>query len=291
VRQLFFLVALAASARAASSHVLPLGSARIEAQLDAPVDLGDAAVWQWIDNAARAVTAYYGRFPLPSARITVERFDGRGIGHGTAYPTGEVHVLIGRGTTAEQLAEDWVMTHEMLHLAFPSLPERNHWMEEGFATYVEPLARLRSGAITAERVWGDIVRDMWQGLPRAGDRGLDRTHTWGRTYWGGAIFFLMADIEMHQRTGKGLEEALRAIAFAGGTIANDWPIDKVIATGDRAVGAPVLRTVYDRMKAAPAPVDLDALWKKLGISVDKGRVSFDDSAPLAPIRRAISFGK
>jgi hypothetical protein len=38
--------------------------------------------------------------------------------------------------------------------------------------------------VTAEQVWGDMLRDMPQGLPHAGDRGLDHTHTWGRTYGG-----------------------------------------------------------------------------------------------------------
>ena len=27
-------------------------------------------------------------------------------------------------------------------MAFPSLPDDQHWMEEGLATYVEPIARV-----------------------------------------------------------------------------------------------------------------------------------------------------
>ena len=67
-------------------------------------------------------------------------------------------------------------------------------MEEGMATYIEPIARAQIGRMTPERVWGDFVRDMPQGLPQAGDQGLDGTPTWGRTYWGGAIFWLLADV-------------------------------------------------------------------------------------------------
>ena len=63
--------------------------------------------------------------------------------------------------------------------------ESHHWIEEGLATYVEPIARARAGGLTPQKVWGDMVDAMPQGLPKPGDRGLDFTHTWGRTYWGG----------------------------------------------------------------------------------------------------------
>jgi hypothetical protein len=42
------------------------------------------------------------------------------------------------------------------------------------------------------------------------------------------------------------------------------------------------------MRATPVAPDLDALWRELGISVSGGKVTFDDSTPLAPIRRAIT---
>ena len=55
---------------------------------------------------------------------------------------------------------------------------------------------------------------------RDNDRGLDRTRTWGRTYWGGALFCLMADVEIRKQTGNrvGLQDALRTILSAGGSI-------------------------------------------------------------------------
>jgi hypothetical protein len=41
------------------------------------------------------------------------------------------------------------------------------------ATYVEPVARVEAGDLTAEKIWGDMLRDMPKGLPQKGDRGLD----------------------------------------------------------------------------------------------------------------------
>ena len=46
------------------------------------------------------------------------------------------------------------------------------------------------------------MKSMPFGLPKEGDKGLDYTHTWGRTYWGGAIFCLLADIEIRQQTNN-----------------------------------------------------------------------------------------
>jgi predicted metalloprotease with PDZ domain len=183
-----------------------------------------------------------------------------------------------------------MLTHELIHMGFPSVPRRHHWIEEGLATYVESIARARAGGLSQERAWRDLVEGMPQGLPQADDRGLDFTPTWGRTYWGGAIFCLLADIEIRKRTENryGLEHALRAIVKAGGTIESEWKLSRAIEAGDRATGVPVLQELYDRMKASPVPVPLDELWVKLGIATRDGRIVFDDAAPLAHIRKAIT---
>src|SRR5579863_4906316 len=122
----------------------------------------------------------------------------------------------------------------MVHFGFPSVEERHHWIEEGIATYVEPIARAQVGRLTAERVWREMVDRMPQGLPGDGDQGLDNTHTWGRTYWGGAIFCLLADIRIREQTANrlGLQQALRGILKASDGIDTDWPIDRTLAAGD-----------------------------------------------------------
>jgi hypothetical protein len=180
----------------------------------------------------------------------------------------------------------------MVHLAFPDMDRSHHWIEEGLSTYVEPLARLRIGEVTPEQVWGDLVRGLPQGLPGSGDEGLDRTHTWGRTYWGGALFCLVADVEIRKQTKgeRGLEDALRGIQSAGGAITQSWQIDRALDAGDRATEVKVLATLYEQMKATPVNTDLKSLWKELGVELRGGRVVFDDSAPLASVRKAIARG-
>jgi hypothetical protein len=245
-----------------------------------------------LTTSAEAVTAYYGQYPVAHLQIDVRFHPGHGVNSGKAFGWNgaRIAISVGAASTASDFANDWVTTHEMVHLAFPSVDERHHWIQEGQAVYIEPVARARIGELTAEKVWGDMVDAMPQGLPAEGDRGLDFTHTWGRTYWGGAIFCLLADVEIRRRTHnqKGLEHALRAILASGGTIESQWPLERAIEIGDRAVGVPVLHELYQQMNATPVSVDLNSLWQKLGVERHNGQTLFDDSAPLAAIRRAIT---
>jgi hypothetical protein len=104
------------------------------------------------------------------------------------------------------------------------------------------------------------------------------------------MFCLIADIEIRKRTGNraGLQQALRGILDAGAMIEQDWPIARIFSVGDKATGTTVLADLYEKMGTEPYAPDLDALWRDLGVSVQDGRVTFDDDAPLAQIRRAIT---
>ena len=39
------------------------------------------------------------------------------------------------------------------------------------------------------------------------------------------------------------------------------------------------------MNAAPFPVDLDKLWRELGVGFENDEIVYDDDAPLAHIRK------
>ena len=183
-----------------------------------------------------------------------------------------------------------MLVHELIHLELPRVGPPHQWLGEGLATYLEPIARARAGKLSVEHVWSDWLLQGKEGLPEKGDEGLERTHTWGRTYWGGAIFCLQADVEIRKRTDnrRSLDDALRGIASASSGVADQWTIDRFLDTGDRATGVPVLRELYARLALAPGVVNLDALWRELGIALDGGHVVFDDRAPLAQLRRAIT---
>jgi hypothetical protein len=272
---------------------LEIGGGKIDVDFSStPAEPLRKLALEWVTTSARAVTVYYEQFPVSHLQLRVRFFEGRGMrgGRTTGWEGPAIAIAVGRLSTASDFNQDWVLTHEMVHLAFPSVPEDHHWIEEGSATYIEPIARARDGDLTPEKVWGDLVDGLPKGLPQPGDHGLDFTPTWGRTYWGGALFCLLADIEIRKRTGnkRGLEDALRAILKAGGTIEADWPLSRTLEIGDRGTGVPVLRDLYEKMKAAPVPMDLSGLWKELGVERSGGMIRFDNSAELAAIRTAIT---
>lgn len=254
--------------------------------------LSKAKILDWIKTSADTVARYYGRFPVQRVQLLILPTAGSGVRSGNtfAYAGAAIRLRVGLQTSEAQLRRDWVLVHEMVHLAFPSVNRRHHWIEEGLATYVEGVARAQAGRLSTDQVWAGYIDGMPHGLPQSGDRGLDNTPTWGRTYWGGAMFCLLADVRIRSRTHnrKGLQDALRGILAAGGNMEQDWSITKAFRVGDAATGVPVLMTLYDEMKDEPVPVDLPKLWRRLGVAVHARHVVYRDEAPLAAIRRAIT---
>jgi hypothetical protein len=287
------LKAFPAQENSADAATLKVTGATIDVTLpDEPMKLSQEDLLGWVKTSATTVANYYGHFPVSHLTLKIRSTSGSGIRHGVTYPKdgGLIFISVGRDADIAATKDDWVLVHEMIHLAFPSMEDDQHWIEEGISTYVEPVARVRAGGMPLNEMWRTFVRDMPKGEPGADDHGLDNTHTWGRTYWGGAIFCLLADVRIreHTKNRKGLEDALRGINRSGGNINEDWDIQKALAMGDKATGTTVLRDLYQSMRDKPAPVDLDQLWTKLGITMKDGDVTFNDKAPEANIRKAIT---
>jgi hypothetical protein len=255
--------------------------------------LSKAEVAAWAERCARIVAGYYGRFPVQKYRLLIMPTPGRGVRGGTTYGYRGAATKLRLGMSAQlpELNNDWVLVHEMIHTAFPSMEDNHHWIEEGLATYVESIARVQAGNLDAATAWAGIVQGMPKGQPQSGDEGLDNTHTWGRTYWGGALFCMVADVRIRERTGnkKGLRDALRGIVKASGSIEEeDWSLAKTLQIGDNATGTRVLQELYAQTGGNPVEEDLAAIWQKLGIRLQNDRAVFDDQAQEADIRRAIT---
>jgi len=275
-----------------SGVVMRVAGSEIEITLpDEQLKASSQELLEWVKSAAVAVDHYYGRFPVPQLALRIRAGRGDKIGHGVTHPEGGglITVAVGRGAEIDALKNDWIMTHEMIHPAFPSMAENHRWIEEGISTYVEPVARAQVGQFPEAKAWKQFILDMPKGEPAPGDHGLDNTPTWGRTYWGGAMFCLFDDVQIRERTQnrKGLQDSLRAILGHGGVITEDWDIERAFAIGDQATGTDVLQSLYKEMRDKPAPVDLGNLWQKLGVALNNGEVIFNDNADDAPIRKAI----
>jgi hypothetical protein len=275
------------------TSTLLVGGSKIDVKIEAgEMKLTHQELLHWVQSAAEAVVVYYGRYPVPLVRVRIIPTDGSGVGHGQTfgYDGGLIKIRVGKQTQAAELANDWMLTHEMVHLSFPSMADHHHWIEEGIAVYVEPIARIQAKQMSAQQMWADLVRDMPKGEPQEGDRGLDHTHSWGRTYWGGALFCFVADVEIHKQTHnqKGVQDALRGILDAGGDITHDWELVRALKIGDQATSTEVLSDLYTKWKDNPVEVDLASLWKQLGIVADGRSVRLLDDAPLAAVRCAIT---
>lgn len=260
---------------------------------DGGFELPQARLLDWVRRGAEAVAVYYDGFPVRDYRLLIEPVDGRKVAGGTtwAWQGPASRISVGRMADEAVLAHDWVLVHEMVHTALPLLDRRHHWLEEGIASYVEPLARAQAGQLGEAQVWAQFLAGMSLGLPQDGDEGLDRTHTWARTYWGGALFCLLADVAIRQESGgrAGLREALRAIAKSSNGMADEWPIERVLAAGDAATGTGVLTRLYAEHATTAVSTDLPALWRALGIvAQENAEPRFDDTAPLAAIRRSLT---
>ena len=260
---------------------------------DNELKASDAELTAYVQRGANAVFTYFGKFPMDHVHINIRAVSGSRVRFGRTMPTngGTIMMLIGRDATARALNEDWTLTHEMTHLAFPATKEDNReWIAEGMATYVEPIARAQAGYLTPEYVWNQFVDNMHKGEPQPGDEGIDNTQTWGRVYWGGALFCLVADVEIRKATKnkKGLEDAFRYIMNDKGTMEYEWPMTMIFKEGDQATGTHVLQDLYAAWKDKPAEVDLPKLWKELGIEKKGDTVVFHDDAPMAEVRKAIT---
>jgi hypothetical protein len=253
--------------------------------------LSNDQVTDWVRLSAEPLAAYFGHLAAARPLVLVVPGEGDEI-NGMTLGSGGVSVLLHVGPTVdfEHATGDWVVTHELVHANLPAFGYPHEWFEEGLATYVEPVARVRIGRLPPETMWHDLVQGLPNGLPADGDKGLEETHTWGRTYWGGALFCLRADIAIRRQTQgrRSIDDALRAIAGmgAGGAVRVD--LARALATADAATGTSVLEDLYRELAMRPGTVDLAALWRSLGVSLRAdGAVAYDDAAPLAWVRKGI----
>jgi hypothetical protein len=203
-----------------------------------------------------------------------------------------VTVLVGREATTQQLYDDWVLVHEFLHLGSPLMRDTGAWLNEGIATFYEPILRARAGWKSEDEVWREWMSQMPRGMPAMTGLGLENAGR-GGIYWGGALFVLMAEIESLQASaGKiGFSDCLRNVLAEGGDVTVKWPTMKLLARCDALLGKSVIIPLAGQHIAKGSAMDLDDLWRRLGVSMaDNGRIAYDDGAELAWLRPLIIWG-
>lgn len=248
---------------------------------------------RWVGQGAEAIQAYFGTFPAKQYGLLVVAQPGRRIGSATSWGHNGAVVRINVGTevTQTQFDNDWVMTHEMMHSALPFLPYRALWVQEGAATYLEPIARALAGHGPSDAVWKQALDGMPKGLASPSEGGMDGTTRWGRLYWGGATFWLNAEMAIYRATdgAKSLRGALSAIApHFGGNGTFSQP-EAVMDVGDGHLGQAILRPLYDSYSGEHVDPQLRQRFADLGVAMGPDEeLRYDDRAALAQLRRNIT---
>jgi hypothetical protein len=262
------------------------------AVFDGAYEVARGDLVEWVRRTAQMTAAYWDGFTNPRMLVALLPSPGRrGIGYGRTVPGGgsTVMVQVGERSTAADLQDDWVLPHEFVHTGMPFLRGNGMWFMEGAATYIEPIVRARAGWKRETDVWREWVEHMPRGLSAIG-AGMNG----GSAYWGGALFFLLADIEIRKATSgaKGLEDCFKGARRLGGlmTPTERWSVADFVERCDRALGAPLMADAVARYVGTANTVDLDALWRDLGVRYDSVTVTTDDAAPLAAIRKLIVGG-
>jgi hypothetical protein len=275
-------------------RVLAIGDANLEvSKLDGALTQSFDELNAWIATSASAVRDFYGTFPVPRASVTVLPVPERdGVLFGKVLPESApgIALLVGQHASRKTLYSDWILVHELFHLGFPSFFGEGKWLDEGLATYYEPIIRVRAGLYTEEQLWQEVAEAMPQGLPAFTEHGLEKADDFRGIYWGGALACLIADVEARKRDPRrGLETGLRALREAGGNACEVWSLSDAIATIDRALGAPTLAPIAAQHAAKGQAFDFEGLLRDLGVVRIAGRnVRLSDKAPLAGVRRAIT---
>jgi hypothetical protein len=274
---------------------IAVGDAVIEAVgIPGRIRLPEAVVQEWISDSAQAVSRYFGGFPLARTLIVIAPVPDRGsVVFGRVRGGGGGTILLQLGTQVQKAAlyDDWILVHEMIHLSAPFLTGRSSWVMEGMATYLEPLIRTQAGWRSATQLWQEFTTDMPRGMQGLTVESLDSVSRAG-LYWGGAIFMLLADLDMRQGSGgkASLQTCLQAVLHQGGDTTQRWSRERFFSVCDAATGTGTMAKLNARYAQQPSALDLAALWRDLGISNGPGGIRFDDTAPLAHLRRAIVSG-
>ena len=282
------LVIFQSSFAYAASTTLSFGKSQLSVSFPEKNPLSEKVEIAWLTRAAHSLTAYFGYFPVKNVAISIKARSRYGAIFGRTYDADQIDFFFGESITEEKLNHDWTATHEMFHLAFPDV-EDQEWLGEGLSTYLEPISRVRTGDLAAEKLWASFEENLSEGLPKAGDLGLNATHTWGRTYWGGCLFWFVADIKIREATQnrKSLDDGIRAILKEGGNGAVTWAESRIFKTIDQATGTHIMKDLNEKMVLNPGTVDLPEIWRRLGVAVVSSKIVYDDHAPLAGIRKSM----
>lgn len=257
------------------------------------LQIADEPLDAWVSAVAESNRRFWARSPTEGGLVVLIPSPRGGVPFGRVLSLGGavVTVLVGAQATPQDLYDDWVLVHEFIHLGSPLMRDTGAWLNEGIATFYEPVLRTRAGWKSEDDVWREWISSMPRGMPAITGIGLENAGR-GGIYWGGAVFVLMAEIESLMASGGeiGFSDCLRTVLAEGADVTVKWPTMKLLDRCDALLGKQVVATLAKQHIEKGSAMDLDRLWRRLGVSMEGNVVRYDDSAELAWLRPLIIWG-
>ncbi len=105
-----------------SSQSIHCGGALLQIDFgEGTFELADSSIVQRVQDVADAVGHFYGKFPVARTRSLILPIAGQhGVLQGTTWGNRDgfsafLRLRIGSATTTEELKDDWILTHEIVH--------------------------------------------------------------------------------------------------------------------------------------------------------------------------------
>lgn len=266
------------------------------AVLGAFPDASPEVMARWVEETFSLPLGLWGGAPMRQGMFALFPASGRdqavfGRVHPSSAPT--LIAWTGQRFQESSIRSDWVLLHEMLHLGIPPVMADAKWLDEGIATYLEPLLRFRAGWIPEEELWFELAQGLPRGRAGLEERSLQHARGINDVYWGGALFCFLADLATRRASSgqRGLEDGLRALLEEGILITGRrYSLAELIAVMDRGIGSAVLTTLKARHVDSSGPVPFDALLEELGVEFDGDSVVLRNDRPLSKMRQHLARG-
>jgi hypothetical protein len=283
-------------------HTEQRGVAIEAALLDGELAIDGEAAGRWLRAAVELVWTSAGAFPARSLSAVIVP-SGRSV---DPVPFGMVArgggaslvLMVGGQASERALLRDWVLPHELSHLFIPFLPREHAFLSEGLASYYQELLRARGGLFDERELWSRLARSL-RDAARSESSGtlgeesarMHVSHRYRRVYWGGAAFWLLADVELRSAShGHASLDTLFARLRSEGANARVWRADELMARLDELAGLTLFSRALAEIGAQPFP-DFEPTLRALGVREEGGRLELDDAAPLAELRRSMTTAR
>ncbi|HJW46628.1 MAG TPA: hypothetical protein VJ484_09060 [Lysobacter sp.] len=278
------------------TRVLRAGDGALQIEvIGASDEARTAELHRWAAEAANAVLAAFGRFPLRSATVFIEQQPSQAR---SPVPWGQtsrrdgvaVYLYVRENASFDELRGDWTAVHELAHLFHPYLGDDGRWLAEGLASYYQNVLRARVGLLDEAEAWRRLDAGFGRGRRESSGLPLDelsRRHRGTmRVYWAGAAYWLEADLAL-RRDGSSLDDVLEQYARCCLRSTSEVRPERFAAQLDTIAGREVFAPLFRRYARSTEFPSLDAAYAALGIESSADALQFAGRGDAARLRRAV----